>query len=134
MTQTGFSYGFPDNGRKATGAVRLLQVKADIETHLARHDLGALWLSKRQGITQRHLRRLFEGEGWTLSHYVTQRRLEWAHRLLSDRSNAGTSITAVAFDTGFRDLSYFNRCFQKHFGVRPRDIRDRGLSSRLGDA
>jgi len=32
-------------------------------------------------------------------------------------------ITAVAYDVGFGDLSYFYRVFRRRFGATPSDIR-----------
>jgi AraC-like DNA-binding protein len=42
---------------------------------------------------------------------IAQRRLERAMRLLRDPAQAHRSITAIAFDCGFRDLSHFGRVF-----------------------
>jgi AraC-like DNA-binding protein len=36
------------------------------------------------------------------------------------------SITAIAFDAGFGDLSYFNRTFRRRYGATPSDIRNGG--------
>ena len=33
------------------------------------------------------------------------------------------TISAIAFATGFRDLSHFNRTFRQHFGMTPSDTR-----------
>jgi AraC-like DNA-binding protein len=33
------------------------------------------------------------------------------------------SISLIAYDVGFGDLSYFNRVFRRRYGVTPSDIR-----------
>ena len=33
------------------------------------------------------------------------------------------SISSVAFDVGFGDLSYFNRTFRRRYGATPSEIR-----------
>ena len=43
--------------------------------------------------------------------------------MLIDRRFAGLSISTIAFEVGFGDLSYFNRKFRKRFGTSPRDWR-----------
>jgi AraC-like DNA-binding protein len=45
-----------------------------------------------------------------------------AHRLLA-MPGPDRTISAVAFDCGFGDLSYFNRAFRRHYGATPSDIR-----------
>jgi AraC-like DNA-binding protein len=34
-------------------------------------------------------------------------------------------ISEIAFDCGFNDLSYFNRCFRRRFGLTPSAARGR---------
>jgi AraC-like DNA-binding protein len=34
-------------------------------------------------------------------------------------------ISDIAFDCGFNDLSYFNRCFRRRFGLTPSAARGR---------
>lgn len=108
--------------RSAAGA-RLYLLKGDIETHLFNPALGAAFLARRQGITPRHVHRLFETEGRSLSAYLIERRLIEAYRLLGDPGNNGSTIADLAFGLGFNDLSYFNRLFNRRFAARPGDVR-----------
>jgi AraC-like DNA-binding protein len=52
---------------------------------------------------------------------LLNRRLELAHARLSARKGeqAAEGVTAVAFDCGFNDLSYFYREFRKKYGTTP---------------
>jgi AraC-like DNA-binding protein len=43
--------------------------------------------------------------------------------MLTDLNYADRSISAVAFEAGFGDLSYFNRTFRRRFGATPSDVR-----------
>lgn len=45
--------------------------------------------------------------------------------MLSDARFADRGISAVAYDVGFSDLSYFNRVFRRRFGATPSDVRRR---------
>jgi AraC-like DNA-binding protein len=46
---------------------------------------------------------------------------------LCDRRLAARSITSIAYEAGFGDLSYFNRAFRRHYNATPSDIRNRAL-------
>ncbi|AMJ62949.1 helix-turn-helix transcriptional regulator [Bosea sp. PAMC 26642] len=104
-------------------AGRLMAIKADIEARLERRDLGIDMLAGLHGVSPRAIQKLFETEARTFSDYVLERRLERAwHRLLTVEGG-GPTISAVAFEVGFGDLSYFNRSFRKRFGRSPSQIR-----------
>jgi AraC-like DNA-binding protein len=66
---------------------------------------------------------LFENEGTTFTEFVRNARLKRAYRMLIDPCLADRTISAIAFDTGFSDLSYFNRVFRRRFGETPSDVR-----------
>jgi AraC-like DNA-binding protein len=75
------------------------------------------------GVTPRYVHKLFEYEGMTYSGFVLAQRLDRVHRMLTDPRCAGHSISALAFEAGFGDLSYFNRAFRRRYGATPSDIR-----------
>jgi AraC-like DNA-binding protein len=75
-------------------------------------------------VTPRYLQRLFESDGSTFSTFLLQRRLARAHRALRDPQSAQKRVSEIAYDVGFGDLSYFNRCFRRLYGASPRDIRE----------
>jgi AraC-like DNA-binding protein len=66
---------------------------------------------------------LFETEGASVTAFVVRQRLALAHRLLLDRRMAEHTISAIAFQAGFNDLSHFNRAFRRQFGATPSDVR-----------
>jgi AraC-like DNA-binding protein len=43
--------------------------------------------------------------------------------MLKDPHFAGHTISTIAFDSGFSELSYFNRTFRRAFRTTPTDIR-----------
>jgi AraC-like DNA-binding protein len=104
-------------------AARLRAIKDDIEAHLANGDLTPGAVAKRQRISESYIRKLFEGEGTSFSEFVLVRRLERAHRMLTEPRWLYRSIASIAFDAGFGDLSYFNRTFKRRYGFTPSDIR-----------
>jgi AraC-like DNA-binding protein len=103
---------------------RLIAIKQDIEAHLATGELAPGAVAKRQQISDSYLRKLFESEGTSFSQFVLGRRLERAHRLLTNPGGASRSIASIAFDAGFGDLSYFNRTFKRCYGFTPSEVRE----------
>lgn len=104
-------------------AGRLMAIKADIEARLERRDLGIDMLSSLHGLSARAIQKLFETESRTFSDYVLERRLERAWHRLVTVEGQGPTISAIAFEVGFGDLSYFNRSFRKRFGRSPSQVR-----------
>ena len=110
-----------DRGVKAA----LLQAaKTYIADNSSRHDLSIGAVALHLGVTPRHLQRLFESEGTTFSSFLLCQRLTRAHRMLCKPQFAHRPVSAIAYDAGFGDLSYFNRCFRKFYGVTPSDVRN----------
>jgi AraC-like DNA-binding protein len=66
---------------------------------------------------------LFEESGTTFTEFVLTLRLQSAHRMLSSPRFSSWSVTAIALEAGFGDLSYFNRRFRQRFDGTPSDIR-----------
>lgn len=104
-------------------AARLQAIKDDVARNIDRADLSVAAIADRHGCTPRFVQRLFEMEGTTFTDYVLAQRLTLAHRRLIDPRCDGEKISAVAYDAGFGDVSYFNRVFRRHFGAAPSDVR-----------
>lgn len=110
------------------GGARLALVKEDVTRYLADSELDIAAVAGRQGITPRYIQRLFEREGTTFGEFLRDARLDLARARL-EAGNPGT-ISAIAFDCGFGDLSHFNKAFRQRFGATPSDIRARALLGR----
>lgn len=80
------------------------------------------------GLSPFHFLRLFSSVlGVTPHQYLIRSRLRRAARLLADD---GRSITDVAFEVGFGDLSNFVRTFHRAAGVSPRTFRQAAKGDR----
>jgi AraC-like DNA-binding protein len=80
------------------------------------------------GLSPFHFLRLFADVlGVTPHQYLVRARLRRAARLLADDAR---SITDVAFDAGFADLSNFVRTFHRAAGVSPRRFRQAAKGDR----
>jgi AraC family transcriptional regulator len=80
------------------------------------------------GLSPFHFLRLFAGVlGVTPHQYLIRSRLRHAARLLADDSR---SITEVALEVGFGDLSNFVRTFHRAAAVSPRSFRQAAKGNR----
>jgi AraC-like DNA-binding protein len=80
------------------------------------------------GISPFHFLRLFSNVlGVTPHQYLVRSRLRHAARLLSDDDR---SVTDIAYDVGFGDLSNFVRTFHRAAGVSPRRFREASRGDR----
>jgi len=108
---------------RSVRAARLRAIKADVIDNFARADLSIDWAAARHGVTPRYVRKLFESDGKTFSEFIVAQRLARAHSLLTDPRFSDQAISAIAFECGFGDLSYFNRTFRRVYDAAPTDVR-----------
>lgn len=104
-------------------AARLQAIKRCIMDNLSDGRLTVSAVAARHRVTPRYVQRLFEGEGTTFSEYVLDQRLTRARQMLADLRYAGWTVSAIALEAGFGDVSYFNRRFRRRFGASPTDVR-----------
>lgn len=104
-------------------AARLEAIKADLTRDAS---LSIDEIARRQGVTPRYVQILLEEQGTTFGEFVTERRLDVARSMLRSPRYAGWSIAGIAFESGFRDVSHFNRRFRRRFGVTPSEFRRHG--------
>ncbi|MDZ7937088.1 MAG: Ada metal-binding domain-containing protein [Rhodoferax sp.] len=78
-------------------------------------------VATRLGVSERHLRRLFESQ-WGISplQYLQTRRLLSAKQLLTDTR---LPVAQVAALSGFASMRRFNTVFAKQYRMQPRDLR-----------
>ena len=112
-------------GVRGARAARLAAVKAWTLDRLDRPGLSIVDAAVAQRVSPRYVQMLFEFEGITFSEFLLQQRLAFVRRLLANGTLTARPISAIAFDAGFGDLSYFNRTFRAAFGETPSDLRRR---------
>jgi AraC-like DNA-binding protein len=104
-------------------AARLRAIRSDIARNLGQRDLSIGSIAARHRISERYVRSLLESEGTSFSELVLAQRLARAHRMLCNPLLAERTISQIAFECGFGDLSYFNRTFRRRYGATPSDVR-----------
>jgi len=117
--------GATDEGReiarqRGVRAARLEAIKADLIQNTA---LNLDQIAAQQGISPRYIQMLFEEAGTTFSEFALERRLDAARSMLASPRYATWSVTAIAFEAGFGDVSYFNRRFKRRYLMTPSDLR-----------
>ncbi len=94
--------------------------------------LGVARLAQRLGVSDRHLRRIFEAALCVSPlQYLQTRRLLLAKQLLTDTQ---LPVTQVALSSGFGSVRRFNAAFAAHYGLNPSQLRRAGAPAAPGDA
>ena len=130
LVLAGVVRGGTERNESSIAGARLKLVQKDVLERLCDRDLQIEAVARRQGVTVRYVQRLFENAGSTFSDFVRGQRLEHAIRLLKERDLASSTITTIAYDVGFSDVSSFNRAFRKRFDATPSEFRADILSRR----
>ncbi len=110
-------------------AARFAAIAATANAQLANPDLSLDWLSRHFRMSQRAIRDLFYARDTNFTDYMLNARLDRAHELLSSPDWAERTITAIAMESGFGDLSWFHQAFRRKFGATPGEIRRAGRDS-----
>ncbi|GLI94265.1 helix-turn-helix transcriptional regulator [Methylocystis echinoides] len=110
-------------------AARLKLVQQDILERLSDPALNIDAVAGRQRVTARYIQRLFEKSGTSFTDFVREHRLDLAFRILRNRTSAGKTIAAIAYDCGFSDVSSFNRAFRQRFDATPSDVKAAALTA-----
>ena len=77
------------------------------------------------GLSVSQFRKLFRQDvGISLPQYINNTRMSSAVYLLC---NTDKQILNVALESGFENVSYFNKQFRKAFGITPRQMREKPL-------
>jgi AraC family transcriptional activator of tynA and feaB len=97
-----------------------VRAQAFIREHLRDPELSIEQISAALGCTKRYLHMLFSERGVTVSDYIWRARLQNCRQELE--TQAGKTITDVAFSWGFSSSSHFSRVFRKCFGIVPSSI------------
>jgi AraC-like DNA-binding protein len=123
----GPSADFAETARtRGLRAARLKLAKSYVVAHSHRRDITIATIAASLSVTPRYVQRLFEADGTTFSEFLNGQRLARAHRLLCEPGSSHVAISTIAYDIGFGDLSYFNRCFRRQYGRTPREVRGDG--------
>lgn len=108
-------------------ALALIRVKDMVERNLENCELDPAMVSKELKLSTRYINQLFEAEKTSLSRYIWRRRLERTAHNLRDPALRCRSISLIAMDNGFNDLSHFSKAFRQRFDLSPRAYRNKSI-------
>ncbi|HJZ60188.1 MAG TPA: AraC family transcriptional regulator, partial [Gemmataceae bacterium] len=107
----------PETGEHARAIERFL---AELD-HRFYEPLGTDRAAGELGMSRRSFTRLFRRvAGCSFAKHLERVRIDYACRLLRE---TGRSVTTIAFECGFEDLSSFYRAFKRRQGAPPRQWR-----------
>jgi transcriptional regulator GlxA family with amidase domain len=104
-------------------AARLRAIKTDISIRLTEPNLSLDGIALRHRVSPRYVQKLFEMEGTSFSDHVRTERLARTYRMLQDPRLSHMSISTIAYECGFGDITAFNRAFRKQYDASPSDVR-----------
>lgn len=105
-------------------AARLGAIKRFINTHATDPMLDPKRIAQANGISLRHLHKLFSAQDTTVADWLWKCRLEHARDDLA-RAMPDVSITEIALSNGFNSSSHFSTAFKEQFGLTPTEFRRR---------
>ena len=100
---------------------RIAQAAAALIEDETADDAGLEAIAQRLGITDRHLRRVFQSEfGVAPVAFAQTQRLLLAKRLLTDTA---LSVTDIAYASGFGSMRRFEALFRERYRLTPKQLR-----------
>jgi len=103
----------------------LYRLKSYIDAHLHDNRLTPDEVAAACGVSPRHQRSLFAGEGDSPAAYIWAQRLRRCKRDLADPRMRDRRISDIAFSWGFGDMAHFSHMFRKSESMSARDYRER---------
>lgn len=95
----------------------LAKIAKTIEENISDPDLNVNFICEKLGVDQKQLYRLIKKYiGTAPLDYIRRVRLQKAAVLLSQRR---FTVSEISYMVGFKTPSYFAKCFQAQFGVKP---------------
>jgi len=101
-----------------------------IENNLGDQDLSPKRIAASSRISLSYLYSLFNDDGTTVGQFVQTKRLQRAYEILVADPSGHRTVSEIAYEVGFKNVSHFSRSFSRHFRMAPRDTRQ---TSRLSD-
>ena len=95
----------------------MVKVKETILNHIGDEQLSVESLAEEIGFSRVHLYRKVNGLiGMSVNELIRKLRLQRAAQLLQQEWG---SVSQVAYEVGFSNLSYFSKVFKEEFGMLP---------------
>jgi AraC family transcriptional activator of tynA and feaB len=115
-------------GEKAPGAssVRALvrmKVRAAIEARLHEPQIDLRSVAAAAGVSLRYANVALAEESTSISRVIQERRLARCRKALEDPAQSHRTVSDIAYNWGFSDMTHFGRRFRAAFGQLPSEYR-----------
>jgi AraC-like DNA-binding protein len=118
--------GIGESEVSAVVAARRAKVLDVIADRFQDPELSVAAVADTLRISPRYVQRLLGTLGTTFTAHVTELRLQFVLKLLTEHERRPRRIADIALEAGFSDVSNFNRSFKSRFGDTPRNMRGSG--------
>ena len=98
---------------------KIYRIKRYILDNIEDPNLTPARVAKHFSISVSYLHKLFAKEALTFGSFLREQRLDYAAMYLQNKLTDRQTISELAYQIGFNDLSYFWRLFRKRFGITP---------------
>lgn len=114
--------GSSNAGSKQRSA-RAAAARRYVDDHLADPDLSVATVARALDVSTRYLHMIFAHEQQSLPDYIRSARLAACSTQLLSPAFRDRSISEIAYNCGFNDLSHFCRLFRNTYGMSARAYR-----------
>lgn len=94
-----------------------------IDRNLADPELNPRRIADEARISLSYLYSLFSDDDTTVGQFMQSRRLQRAYEILVADPKKHLTVSEIAYQVGFKNVSHFSRSFSRHFGMAPREAR-----------
>ena len=94
-----------------------------IDTNLGDQDLSPKKIAASSHISLSYLYSLFNDDATTVGQFIQSKRLQRAYEILVADARGHRTVSEIAYEVGFKNVSHFSRSFSRHFSIAPRDVR-----------
>ena len=105
------------------GELQLEAMLAFCRQNLHYPDLSPQHVAERFGVSVRTVHLRFEKLGKSFGQWLLEKRLDACGRVLTLVEGRPATISEIAYNWGFNDLSHFNKAFRRRFGMSPSEWR-----------
>ena len=100
-----------------------------IEREVTNPNLTPKKIAAYNRVSLSYLYSLFNDSNTTVGQFILEKRLQKAFELLAQDLNGNMTVSEIAYQVGFKNVSHFSRTFSRHYNMAPRDVhRGKGCS------
>lgn len=104
-------------------AARLRSILAEIKAGYTNPACSPRQVGKKLGLSRRYIQDLLQESGTSFTAQVLKLRLQRSRAMLASPRYDRYKVIEIAHRCGFNEVSHFNRCFRRSFGLSPTEFR-----------